>query len=202
VPYVTLLGTGMFWFGWFGFNAGSALAANGTAAMAFLTTNTASAAAMMGWMLLERLHRGKIDRPRRGDRRHDRGPRRRSPRPAGHVGPMSARLLGALAFVCYAAMLKHKLGYDDFDAFGVHGVGFLLGALMTGLLCFTPPTGLDQFLKQLLGAAVAIGFSGGMTLLLGLALRALGGLRVNEEAEQHGLDLVIHGERSYHPHEA
>jgi Amt family ammonium transporter len=206
---LTLLGAGMLWFGWFGFNAGSAVAvdspvAGTVAGLAFTTTQSAAASAGLCWMLVERLHHGKITTLGLASGMIA-GLVAVTPA-AGHITPLSALLLGALAsVVCYAAIqLKHKLGYDDsLDAFGVHGVGGLLGALMTGLLCFTPaPAGLDQFLKQLLGAAVAIGFSGGVTLLLGLALRALGGLRVDEEAEQHGLDLVIHGERSYHPHEA
>src|SRR5207302_271452 len=113
-----------------------------------------------------------------------------------------ALLLGALAsLVCYAAVqFKGRLGYDDsLDAFGVHGIGGILGALMVGLLAFTPVEGgLQQLGKQAIGVAVAIAFAGGGTFVLATLLKALWGLRIAEGEEREGMDLHVHGERGYH----
>ena len=126
---------------------------------------------------------------------------------AGHIKPWAALVLGALAsVVCYAAVqLKNRLGYDDsLDAFGVHGVGGMLGALMTGLFCFTPVNGLftgggaGQLGKQALGVAVAIVFAGGGTFVIASVLKRVMGLRTTEQEERDGLDIHVHGERGYH----
>jgi Amt family ammonium transporter len=126
---------------------------------------------------------------------------------AGHVQPLWAMLIGVVTSVgCYAAVqLKAKFGYDDaLDAFGVHGVGGLIGALATGVFCFTPVVGLalgggaGQLGLQALGAGAAIGYAMLGTLLIGGLLRGTMGLRVSDTEERDGLDLSLHGERGYH----
>ncbi len=202
---LTLTGAGLLWFGWFGFNAGSAVAveypvAGAIAGLAFTTTQSAAAAAGLMWMLVERWHHGKVTSLGLASGIVA-GLVAVTPA-AGHIRPGSALLLGAMAsVVCYGAVqLKTKLRYDDsLDAFGVHGVGGILGALMTGLLCFTPVTaGFSQFGKQVVGVLVAIGFSGGGTFLIATLLKRVYGLRVTESEERDGLDLHVHGERGYH----
>ena len=202
---LTLTGAGLLWFGWFGFNAGSAVAveypvAGAIAGLAFTTTQSAAAAAGLMWMLVERWHHGKVTSLGLASGIVA-GLVAVTPA-AGHIRPGSALLLGAIAsVVCYGAVqLKTKLKYDDsLDAFGVHGVGGILGALMTGLLCFTPvAAGLSQFGKQLVGVLVAIGFSGAGTFLIATLLKRVYGLRVTESEERDGLDLHVHGERGYH----
>jgi Amt family ammonium transporter len=210
---LTLTGAGLLWFGWFGFNAGSAVAvespvAGAVAGLAFATTQSAAASAGLVWMLVERWHHGKatslglasgivaglvVITPA-----------------AGHVVPLSAMVMGALAsVVCYAAVqAKHRLGVDDtLDAFGVHGVGGLLGAVLTGVFCFTPAKGLifgetHQLGLQLLGVVVAVLYAGLGTLAIGLALQKTLGLRVTDQSERDGLDISIHGERGYHLEQA
>ncbi|MDP2274726.1 MAG: ammonium transporter [Archangium sp.] len=202
---LTLTGAGLLWFGWFGFNAGSAVAveypvAGAIAGLAFTTTQSAAAAAGLMWMLVERWHHGKVTSLGLASGIVA-GLVAVTPA-AGHIRPGSALLLGAIAsVVCYGAVqLKTKLKYDDsLDAFGVHGVGGILGALMTGLLCFTPvAAGFSQFGKQLVGVLVAIGFSGLGTFLIATLLKRVYGLRVTESEERDGLDLHVHGERGYH----
>jgi Amt family ammonium transporter len=202
---LTLTGAGLLWFGWFGFNAGSAVAvespvAGAIAGLAFTTTQSAAAAAGLMWMLVERWHHGKVTSLGLASGIVA-GLVAVTPA-AGHIRPGSALLLGALSsVVCYGAVqLKTKLKYDDsLDAFGVHGVGGILGALMTGLLCFTPvEAGLSQFGKQALGVAVATVFAGGGTFVIARVLGAVWGLRVTESEERDGLDLHVHGERGYH----
>ncbi len=126
---------------------------------------------------------------------------------AGHVQPLWAMLIGAMtSAACYTAVqLKARGGYDDaLDAFGVHGVGGLVGALATGVFCFTPVAGLlrggglTQLGKQALGAGAAIAFAMLGTLIIGTVLKATMGLRVTEAQEREGLDLSLHGERGYH----
>jgi Amt family ammonium transporter len=125
---------------------------------------------------------------------------------AGHVKPLAAILIGAVAsVVCYAAVrIKVRVGLDDsLDAFGVHGVGGIWGALATGLFCFQPVAGLlggnaEQLLKQLVGVAVTLVFAGGGTWLLATLMDGLRGLRVSEAHERDGLDISAHGERGYH----
>ena len=202
---LTLTGAGLLWFGWFGFNAGSAVAveypvAGAIAGLAFTTTQSAAAAAGLMWMLVERWHHGKVTSLGLASGIVA-GLVAVTPA-AGHIRPGSALLLGAIAsVVCYGAVqLKTKLKYDDsLDAFGVHGVGGILGALMTGLLCFTPVApGFSQFGKQVVGVLVAIGFSGLGTFLIATLLKRVYGLRVTDSEERDGLDLHVHGERGYH----
>lgn len=202
---LTLTGAGLLWFGWFGFNAGSAVAvespvAGAIAGLAFTTTQSAAAAAGLMWMLVERWHHGKVTSLGLASGIVA-GLVAVTPA-AGHIRPGSALLLGALAsVVCYGAVqLKNKLKYDDsLDAFGVHGVGGILGALLTGVLCFTPVAGgFSQFGKQVVGVLVAIVFSGVGTFALASLLKRVYGLRATETEERDGLDLHVHGERGYH----
>jgi Amt family ammonium transporter len=202
---LTLTGAGLLWFGWFGFNAGSAVAverpvAGAVAGLAFTTTQSAAAAAGLMWMLVERWHHGKVTSLGLASGIVA-GLVAVTPA-AGHIHPFAALLLGAGAsLVCYAAVqLKSKLKYDDsLDAFGVHGVGGVFGALMVGLLCFTPvEAGLGQFEKQLVGVGVAVMFAGVGTFLIASLLKVIFGLRIPEAEEREGLDLHVHGERGYH----
>ena len=205
---LTLTGAGLLWFGWFGFNAGSAVAvehpAGATAGLAFTTTQSAAAAAGLAWMLMERWHHGKVTSLGLASG-FVAGLVVVTPA-AGHVRPGSALVMGALAsVVCYwAVQLKNRLGYDDsLDAFGVHGVGGILGALLTGVFCFTPVQGVlsgdfSQLGKQALGVGVAIVFAGGATFLIATVLKATMGLRVTDQEERDGQDLHVHGERGYH----
>ncbi len=207
---LTLLGAGLLWFGWFGFNAGSAVAiehpvAGHVAGLAFATTQTAAAAGALTWLLIEWRHQG---RPTSLGLASGiiAGLVAITPA-AGHVVPAAALLFGVLAaLACYAAVqVKHHFTYDDsLDAFGVHGVGGMLGALLTGIFCFTPVAGLalgggaTQLIKQAVGAGVAVAFAVAGTLIIGLVLRATVGLRATDEQERDGLDLSVHGERAYH----
>ena len=202
---LTLTGAGLLLFGWFGFNAGSAVAteypvAGAIAGLAFTTTQSAAASAGLMWMLVERWHHGKVTSLGLASGIVA-GLVAVTPA-AGHIRPGAALLIGALAsVVCYGAVqLKTKWKYDDsLDAFGVHGVGGILGALLTGLFCFTPVVGgLSQFGKQLVGVLVAIAFSGLGTYLLASLLKRVYGLRASESEERDGLDLHVHGERGYH----
>ncbi|MFO0724379.1 MAG: ammonium transporter [Myxococcota bacterium] len=206
---LTLTGAGLLWFGWFGFNAGSAVAvehpvAGAVAGLAFATTQSAAASAGLVWMLIERLHHGKVTSLGLASGLVA-GLVAVTPA-AGHITPLSALIMGALAsLVCYfAVQLKGKLGYDDtLDAFGVHGVGGILGAILTGVFCFTPVAGLlsgsfEQVGKQCIGVAVAVVFAGGATFVIASIIRAVFGLRVTDPEERDGLDLLVHGERGYH----
>ncbi len=205
---LTLTGAGLLWFGWFGFNAGSAVAvehpAGATAGLAFTTTQSAAAAAGLAWMLMERWHHGKVTSLGLASG-FVAGLVVVTPA-AGHVRPWAALVMGAMAsVVCYwAVQLKNRLGYDDsLDAFGVHGVGGILGALLTGVFCFTPVQGVlsgdfSQLGKQALGVGVAIVFAGGATFLIATVLKATMGLRVTDQEERDGQDLHVHGERGYH----
>jgi len=207
---LTLTGAGLLWFGWFGFNAGSSVAvespvAGAIAGLAFTTTQSAAAAAGLSWMMVERWHHGKVTSLGLASGIVA-GLVAVTPA-AGHIKPWAALVLGALAsVVCYAAVqLKNRLGYDDsLDAFGVHGVGGMLGALVTGLFCFTPVKGLftgggpGQLGKQALGVAVAIVFAGGGTFVIASVLKRVMGLRTTDQEERDGLDIHVHGERGYH----
>jgi len=207
---LTMLGAGLLWFGWFGFNAGSAVAAEHpvagyTAGLAFATTQSAAAAGALTWLLIEWWHQrrptslGLVSGILAGLVAITPA--------AGHVIPASALLMGALASACcYSAVqMKQRVGYDDsLDAFGVHGVGGLVGALLTGVFCFTPVAGLvmgggvSQLVKQAVGAGVAIVFAVAGTCVIALALKATLGLRATDEQERDGLDVTVHGERAYH----
>jgi Amt family ammonium transporter len=206
---LVLTGAGLLWFGWFGFNAGSAVAADhpvagSVAGLAFTTTQVAAASAALVWMLVEWLHHGKPTGIGMASGIVA-GLVAITPA-AGHVQPLWAIPMGGIAsLLCYAAVrLKTKLGYDDsLDAFGVHGMGGLWGAIATGIFCSIPVAGVvhgewAQFGKQCLGAGAAVAFSLVGTLVIALAIKATIGLRTSEEHELEGLDLTVHGERAYH----
>ncbi len=211
VPFVAL-GAALLWFGWFGFNAGSAFAPDGVAALALVNTVCASGAGIISWMIVERITVKKptligactglvaglvVITPA-----------------AGFVEPWAALLMGLLASpVCYLAIshAKRLLGYDDaLDAFGCHCVGGILGGVLTGIFCvpelsWTEFGGLiytgDPTLlgAQILGIVVTIAFVGVLDIIIGLILKACykGSLRVSDEAEALGLDISEHGESAY-----
>lgn len=207
---LTLLGAGLLWFGWFGFNAGSAVAvehpvAGYIAGLAFTTTQTAAAAGALTWLLVEWWHQS---RPTSLGLASGilAGLVAITPA-AGHVAPASALAFGAIAsIVCfYAVQMKQKFGYDDsLDAFGVHGIGGMTGALLTGVFCFVPVAGLlagggaGQLVKQAVGVGATIVFVTLGTLIIGGLLKATIGLRASDEQERDGLDISVHGERAYH----
>ena len=205
---MTLTGASLLWFGWFGFNAGSALGAGGLAASTFLATNTATAAAALTWMMAEWLYRGK---PSALGAATGAVAGLVAITPAsGFVGPISSIWIGMGAGVlCYlAVMLKPLFGYDDaLDAVGVHGVGGMWGALATGLfaskavnsagadgLFFGNPA---QLGIQAMAVLVTIVFVFVGTLIILAVVGAITGLRVSEEDEQTGLDLSQHDEKAY-----
>ena len=206
---ITLLGAGLLWFGWFGFNAGSAVAADHpvagyVAGLAFATTQTAAASGALAWLLIEWLHQG---RPTALGLASGilAGLVAITPA-AGHVTPAAALAFGVIAAaLCFVAIqMKQRLGYDDsLDAFGVHGVGGVTGALLTGVFCFLPVAGLThgggagQLVKQAVGVGTAITFAVAGTLAIGLLLKATIGLRAADEQERDGLDISVHGERAY-----
>lgn len=202
----TLVGAAMLWIGWFGFNAGSAVAANGTAGMAMLVTQIATAAAALGWMFAEWITHGKPSAlgiasgvvaglvgitPA-----------------AGTVGPMGALVIGlAAGVICFfcATTLKRKLGYDDsLDAFGVHGIGGIVGALLTGVFAAPALGGFGtvtdigaQLFTQFKGVAFTVVYTAIVTFVILKVLDLVIGLRVSEEEETVGLDLAQHNERGY-----
>ncbi len=200
---MTLLGAGLLWFGWFGFNAGSALAAGSSAALAFTTTQTAAAAGALSWMIAEWLHAGKpsalgaasgivaglvVITPA-----------------AGFVTPGWALLMGLTAGpVCYGGvLLKHKLGYDDsLDAFGIHGLGGAWGAIATGIFATVGATGLIagnpyQVWIQFVGLVATGVYAVAVTMILLFVLKHTMGLRINDEDEFKGLDQTAHSETGY-----
>src|SRR5688500_9696415 len=204
---LTLIGAGLLWFGWFGFNAGSTIAIPGSelhefmgiSAMAFTATQVAAAAAATAWMTIEWIHMGKptilgfasgmvaglvVITPC-----------------AGHVSPGGAMVIGLIGgVVCYGGCrLKSIFGYDDsLDAFGVHGIGGALGALLVGIFAFRPVAGgSGQFMKQLVGLSVAAVFAFVMTYVIALIIHKTIGLRVARNDEIEGLDITVHGETGY-----
>ncbi|WP_342243317.1 ammonium transporter [Pseudomonas sp. OTU5201] len=202
----TLVGAAMLWVGWFGFNAGSAVAANGTAGMAMLVTQIATAAAALGWMFAEWLTHGKPSAL--GIASGVVAGLVAITPAAGTVGPMGALIIGLVAgVVCYfcATSLKRKLGYDDsLDAFGVHGIGGIVGALLTGVFAAPALGGFGtvedigaQLLIQFEGVAFTVVYTGIVTFVILKVLDVVMGLRVNEEEETVGLDLAQHNERGY-----
>ncbi len=208
VPFV-LLGTALLWFGWFGFNAGSAVAANFLSAEAFLATNTATAAAAVGWMIVEKLRTGHVTLV--GACAGAVAGLVAITPAAGFVSPGYSIVLGLLggAFCYFAStFMKAKLGYDDaLDAFGGHGIGGTWGAIATGLFASTAvnPAGANglvhgnphQVLLQLVGVASTWVFSGLGSLLLLWVVDKVMGLRVTKEEEIMGLDLALHAESAY-----
>ncbi len=194
---LTLIGASLLWVGWFGFNAGSAGAADGRAGMAMLTTQMATAAAALGWMFAEWLSRGK---PSVLGIASGAVAGLVAITPAsGFVGPNAAVAIGIIAgILCYiaATSLKRVMGYDDsLDAFGVHGIGGIVGALLTGVFVSKEISGVDgSFLIQLKGVAVTVVYGFAASFLILTVIDKTIGLRVTEEQEREGLDISLHGE--------
>ena len=209
---MTVMGAGMLWVGWFGFNGGSALAANGDAAMAMLVTHISASAGAMLWMTMEWLKFGK---PSALGAVTGMVAGLGTITPAsGFVGPGGALVIGLLAgFVCFNATmyLKRVLKIDDsLDVFPVHGIGGILGTLMAGVFSSTGlgvfsgygfADGIDgmggQLSVQAVGVVATVGFTAVMTFVILKVVGALLGLRVDEEQEIEGLDIVLHEERGY-----
>ena len=212
-PYnlsLAVIGASLLWVGWFGFNAGSATAANGRAGMAMTVTQIATAAASLGWMFAEWIAKGKpsvlgaISGAVAG---------LVAITPAsGFVLPGGSIIIGiAAGVICFwtATYMKHIFGYDDsLDCFGVHGIGGIVGALLTGVFSYGPlsatdaspdgsPGGLAQLKLQAIGVCSTLVYSGVMTLVLLMVTKALVGLRVDEDEEREGLDIVLHGEQIF-----
>ncbi len=204
VPLV-VVGASMLWVGWFGFNAGSELAADGTAGMALLVTQVATATAAFTWMVVEWLVTKK---PTAVGIATGAVAGLVAITPAsGSVGPMGALLIGlAAGVVCYfcATSLKKALGYDDsLDVFGVHGIGGIVGALLTGCLAIDATSGAESFglgglWVQIKAVVVTIIWSGVVSVIaFKVADLVTGGARVGEDEEDQGLDLNSHGEAGY-----
>src|ERR687891_2946852 len=201
VPMV-ILGASILWFGWFGFNAGSALGANGLAASAFTVTNLATAAAVLGWLLPERIRHGKATTIGAATGAVA-GLVAITPA-AGFVEPWAAMLIGfAAGGICFLAVnLKARLGYDDsLDVVGVHLVGGIVGALLTGILATAAVNGIEGSLgllgTQVVAGAATIAFSFAATWAILKAIDAVVGVRVREDEEIDGLDLSQHAEVGY-----
>jgi Amt family ammonium transporter len=205
---MTLTGAGLLWFGWFGFNAGSALASGQLAALAFMTTHLGAAGGAIGWLVVEWRHRGKPTALGVASGLVA-GLVAITPA-AGFVAPWAAILIGLIAGgVCYAGvLLKNRFGYDDsLDAFGVHGVGGLAGALLTGVFAQKAlnDAGADGALfgnvRQLgvqgLACAVTGVYAAVLTFGILKLVDATIGLRVPESEEREGLDATQHGEEAY-----
>ena len=194
---LTLIGASLLWVGWFGFNAGSAVAADGRAGMAMLATQMATGAAALGWMLAEWVSKGK---PSVLGIASGAVAGLVAITPAsGFVGPTPAVIIGAIAGVlCYAAAtsLKHLFNYDDsLDAFGVHGVGGIVGALLTGVFASKEISGMDgSLLVQAKGVGVTVIYGAVVSTVILLIIDKTIGLRVTEEQEREGLDITLHGE--------
>ncbi len=206
VPFV-FIGASMLWLGWFGFNAGSGLAADGLDANAFITTHVATAAAALTWMVIDWIYNGKPTcvgmctgavaglvaiTPA-----------------AGSVDVLGALCIGVIvSLVCYfmVATVKRKLGYDDaLDAFGVHGIGGIVGSVLTGVFCVKAVGGVDglvagswrQLGVQLLSTVFSIAYSGILTFVLFKLIDKVMGMRVDRRVEEEGLDIYEHGESAY-----
>ncbi len=202
---MTLIGAALLWFGWFGFNAGSALQANGLAANALIVTNTAAASGALAWLFASWYHgkpsslgmvSGAIA-----------GLVAITPA-AGFVDPLASIVIGAVAgVVCYSAMLfRIRRGWDEsLDAWAVHGIGGMWGAIATGIFANEAVGGysgllygnVHQFIAQIIAVASAVVFAFSITLILAKAVDMLMGLRVSEEEEYVGLDISQHGEKAY-----
>ena len=204
---ITVIGASMLWVGWFGFNAGSAVAANGSAGMAMLVTQVATAMAALTWMAVEWIKHGKpsvlgiVTGAVAG---------LVAITPAsGSVGPMGALAIGFVSGLCCfwaTTTLKQKLGYDDsLDAFGVHGIGGIVGAILTGVFASESLGGLGlakesigaQLGAQSISVIFTIVYSGVLSFLILKIVDVLVGLRVNEDEESQGLDLALHSEQGY-----
>jgi Amt family ammonium transporter len=198
----TVLGAGLLWFGWFGFNGGSGLNSDGLATLAFTVTHICAASAAFSWAVVEWIHRGKASilgvatglvaglvciTPA-----------------SGFVTPMPALIMGLIVSpVCYffVAILKGKLGYDDsLDAFGVHGVGGTVGALLTGVFASVGGTGgMTQLTAQAIAVVITIAYAAVVTGILVFIIDRTMGIRLSEDDELTGLDLTQHGEVGYNP---
>jgi len=205
----TLVGAAMLWVGWFGFNAGSELAADGTAGMAMAVTQIATAMAAVTWMLAEWMSHGK---PSALGIASGAVAGLVAITPAsGSAGPMGALAIGAaagLACFIFVAKIKPALGFDDsLDAFGVHGIGGIVGALLTGVFCAPSLGGAGfgvenggigaQVTVQAIGVVSTLVYTAVMTAIILFVLKVTIGLRVSEEEEVEGLDLSQHDERAY-----
>jgi Amt family ammonium transporter len=205
----TIVGAGMLWVGWFGFNAGSAVAANGAAGMAMLVTQVATAAAALAWMTCEWFSHGK---PSVLGIASGAVAGLVAITPAsGTAGPIGALALGAIAGVgCFIASVKLKrvFGYDDsLDVFGVHGVGGIIGAVLTGVFAFpefggvwSPAEGVTvvgQVITQIKGVLFTLIYTGILTVIILKVVDLIVGLRVTDDQETEGLDLSMHNERGY-----
>ena len=210
VPFI-VLGAGLLWFGWFGFNSGSEFAADAVAGLALLNTAIAPAAAMISWMAVEKFKTGKatlvgactglvtglvVITPA-----------------AGFVAPWAALVMGIIvAPICYFGIswLKKKIGYDDaLDAFGCHGIGGIVGGILTGLFCVPELSWNDMgglfytgdpslLLAQIEGILITVVFVVVMAFVIGFIVKKIfGGLRVEESVENDGLDVALHGESAY-----
>ncbi len=203
IPW-SILGAALLWFGWFGFNSGSAVDANGLAALAFVTTNTAAAAGAIAWMLVSWAHGGKpsslgfVSGAVAGLVAITPG--------TGFVTPMAAIVIGAVGgALCYGIMLwRQSKGVDEsLDAWAVHGMGGLWGALATGIFAVAAVNGksgliegnVSQFIAQVVGAGAAVVYAFVVTYILAVVVDKTMGLRVTEEEEYVGLDISQHGER-------
>jgi Amt family ammonium transporter len=205
---MTVLGAGLLWFGWFGFNAGSALSAGTLSTMAFVATHTSAASATLIWVIIEWIHRGK---PTMFGAATGSIAGLATITPAsGFVSPMSALIIGlAAGAVCYVSLnMKTKLGYDDsLDAFGVHGVGGFVGTFATGIFASTliNPAGSNGLLfgshqllvSQMTAMAVTGVYSFIASVILLKIIDKFIGLRIDQESELHGLDISQHGESGY-----
>jgi len=204
----TLVGAALLWVGWFGFNAGSELAANGAAGMAMAVTQIATAAAALSWMFVEWLKHGKPSVL--GIASGAVGGLVAITPASGSVGPTGALVIGISAgTLCYwgATSLKNKFGYDDsLDVFGVHGIGGIVGALLTGVFVSAKVGGVgleegvsmaSQIGAQALSVVVTIIWSGSLSFIILKVLDKTIGIRVDEEDEIEGLDITSHDERGY-----
>jgi Amt family ammonium transporter len=206
---LTVIGASMLWVGWFGFNAGSELAADGVAGMAMAVTQIATAMAALTWMFAEWISHGK---PSALGIATGAVAGLVAITPAsGYVGPMGAMAIGlAAGIACFLASTKLKgaLGYDDsLDVFGVHAVGGLVGAMLTGVFAAVSLGGVgfgdgnetmfSQLIAQFVGVSATIVYTGIMSIVILLVIDKVIGLRVSEEEESEGLDLALHDERGY-----
>ncbi|MCO5070372.1 MAG: ammonium transporter [Rhizobiaceae bacterium] len=206
---LTMVGASILWVGWFGFNAGSNLEANAGAALAMINTFTATAGAILAWVIIEGLARGKASMLGAVSGMIA-GLVAVTPA-AGIVGPVGAIVLGAIASaVCYyfVAVVKIKMGYDDsLDVFGIHGVGGIIGAIGTGVFASSSLGGIGyadgvsmggQVWTQIMAVLVTVIWCGVISAILYKVVDAIVGLRPTEEAERQGLDVTSHGEVAYH----
>jgi Amt family ammonium transporter len=200
------LGTGLLWFGWFGFNGGSALAANGLAATAFVNTDIAGSIAMITWLFISWVHEGK---PSMVGALTGAVAGLATITPcAGYVPAWTSVIIGILAsVVCYLAVqLRIKLDWDDaLDVWGVHGVGGILGSILVGVFASAAVNGVSgliegnvhQFLIQFTGVVITAVYSFVVTFIILKVVNHFGPIRVSDEIENKGLDETIHGEMAY-----